>query len=223
MEMNLNVIAERQFILWLKNWKDLPSEIAAEDVVSSLNRLNNEVWYKIGRNLKNIVGESYEYPVVFNFNPFPWILICLKNKDKQLLSDIITLYSSILNRLLEIVNQDHDLWEMKIRNCDKSRYSKICVSKYPWSNNVLKAYEKFEKSLPWPTSTNVIEWHKAWSWYVEFLRFKGVDVDMDFKMSNIKDTYKNCIDPYGTLPQFRSMSKEERDFDEYLSEKYRGF
>ena len=73
MENSIIIYGEQQFQSWLLEQNKASEEKQVNDILESLRTLNERVWRKIGDELKRISINSDEEPVVFDFNPFPWI------------------------------------------------------------------------------------------------------------------------------------------------------
>ncbi len=217
---NINqIFGAKQFFIWLLCSSENLSKDQALEKMHHLVALNNQVWKKIGDNVKKYDIDSCEQPAMFDFNPFLWIKYCFSNKDKSLLEDVVTLYSSMIRRLKEIVNLDPEVLESKIANDEPIHFSDIRVGKYTWSSYVRKAYEKFEKALPRPSRTNIINWEVAWSLYVRCINGYCIGTNLNSQMSEILDAYKDYLDPLGTEYRDRPSSKSEREHDELMRDK----
>lgn len=212
------IFGAKQFALWLLCCEQKLSTRQVLEKMEQLVALNNRVWKQIGDNIKKYDIDSNELPVMFNFNPFLWIKYCLKNKDTHLLSDVVTVYSSIMRRLLEKVTLDADIIDRRIENGEPIRFSKVRVGNYQWSPYVQKAFEKFEKTLPLPSCQQVSTWHNAWQLYVRFINSYCPRTDLNSQMSEVLEIYKDYFDPLGTDYRDRPASKFERDIDEHLRE-----
>ena len=216
---NINqIFGAKEFFIWLHGCGQDLSKTQVLEKMEQLVFLNNRVWKQIGDNIKKYDIDSNELPIMFDFNPFLWIKYCFKNKDTKLLSDVVTVYSSIMRRLLEKVNMDADTIDSRIENEEPIRFSNVRVGNYRWSPYVLKAYEKFEKTLPLPTRKQVINWDTAWKLYVRFINGYCPHIDLNSQMSEVSEIYKDYLDPFGTDDRDRPASKFEREADEYLWE-----
>lgn len=204
METETKIFGEQPFLKWLLNCEYARSEKQANEFVDSLKTSNDRLWLKIGENLKRSSIDFKEAPVACNFDPFLWIKQCYLQKDEKLLLDVVTLYSSILRRLLEKVNFDIDRFEAEQAHGIHRRleFSDIQLGNYSWSDAVRVAYNKFERSLPLPSRTVVSKWYSAWSLYVNFLNFigsffMGIGCDLNGPMRMVKEHYKEFLDLYG--------------------------
>lgn len=214
---NINhIFGEKEFSRWLLCCEQNLSETQVLEKMEQLVALNNRVWKQIGDNIKKYDIDSNEPPVLFNFNPFLWIKYCFKNKDTQLLSDVVTVYSSIMRRLLEKVTLEADIIDRKIENGEPIRFSEVRVGDYQWSPYVLRAYENFEKTLPLPSRSHVINWDNAWKLYVRFINSYCPRTDLNSEMSEISEIYKDYLDPFDTDDRDRPSSKSERELDEFI-------
>lgn len=210
MENSIIIYGEQLFQSWLVEQNKASDEKRINDILDSLRTLYERVWCKIGDELKHISINSDEEPVIFDFNPFTWIRLCVEKKDQELLCDVVTLYSSILRRLFEKVNLDIDVFERNLQDGEPISFSRIIVGRYTWSDDVRKAYDKFEKTLPLPSLKMVLNWNSAWKLYVSFLNEFCVGLDLFQKSASQLKYYRNHYDPYGTDQRIRELDKEDR-------------
>lgn len=187
---NLNqIFGEHQFHQWLLSNGHTP----AEEVLNSLRALNNDFYLKIGDEIKRKSSISCEPPAAINFNPFNWIQICFNEKNKELLLDIVSLYTSLIQRLSEYVNYDADLFELNIGIGESLNLSPILTGNYPWAQTVQDAYMLFERTLPLPSRAKVNRWKIAWSLYVNFLNGFCISIDLNEKIRQCNEIEK-CLD-----------------------------
>lgn len=189
-----NVIyCEEQFRVWLAE----QNITRPDEVIESLHTLNKHFWAVIGENLKRSAIDPMAVPIVFDFNPSEWISICIRERNQTLLRDIITLYTSLLNRLHEKQNVDEGIIERNIILGYNLNFSEIQVGNYPWSDAVKKAYDRFEKYPPLPSLRMVDKWKKAWPLYVKFIRILCIALRIDADICAADDSDRVYIDPYG--------------------------
>lgn len=212
---NLNqIFGSKEFCTWLCDSNQKMGRKQAIEIMEQLVSLNNNVWHNIGEDVKRSASDTNEEQGLFDFNPFEWIKDCVVKRDTKLLVDVISLYSSILRRLWEIINLDADTVDFEIDNGRSLHFSNVIVGNYPWSEAVLKAYENFEKRLPRPPRIQVNKWDIAWTCYVRFLNSYCTHIDMNSPMSVLTENYKDHLDPHG----LHFLTKGENKFLEFVAE-----
>lgn len=176
--MENQIFGEHQFHRWLL----INGHTPAEKFIDNLRALNNDFYLKIGDEIKRKSSSQSEPPAAINFNPFKWIQICFKEKNKELLLDIVSLYTSLIQRLSKYVNYDVDLFELNIEIGKSLNLSPILTENYPWAETVQDAYMRLERTLPLPSSARVTRWQIAWSHYVNFLNGFCISIDLNEKI-----------------------------------------